>query len=455
MRARIRDLSLPALLPPGTSRPDRPRCRSPLHPPAYAFLVLALALGGCRDDPTGPEAGPLDTEPRTTFGTALDEEAMGIAAGSWGIFVVGWTTGDLDGPNRGSADAFVRRYHPEGDLLWADQFGSNEFDVAFGVAVDAAGTSYVVGLTDGSIAGSRGNTDAWVRKYDVSGAVVWTRQFGTPSPDRANAVAVGASGTVFVAGRTLGALRGANQGESDAFVRAYSPEGDELWTRQFGTSEADRATGVAVDQTGAVYVVGETWGSLHGTSTGGWNAFIRKYNAGGGHVWTRQFGAGGGTHANGVAVDGSGRAIVVGHTGGSLGGPSAGGYDGFVRKYNSDGSIAATTQFGTAAHDWVTGVAVAGNQYFVGGRTLGDLGQPSAGGFDAFVRRYNGKDEHVWTAQFGTGGDDRIDAVAALSTSAVFAAGSTGSSLFLANSGGRDAFLVRLDANGARVWADQ
>jgi hypothetical protein len=455
MRARIRDLSLPALLPPGTSRPDRPRCRSPLHPPAYAFLVLALALGGCRDDPTGPEAGPLDTEPRTTFGTALDEEAMAIAAGSWGIFVVGWTAGDLDGPNRGGADAFVRRYHPEGDLLWADQFGSNVNDAALGVAVDAAGNAYVVGRTDGSIAGSRGGVDAWVRKYDVGGAVVWTRQFGTPGHDIGNAIAVDGSGTVFVAGRTFGALRGAHQGYGDAFVRAYSPEGDEVWTRQFGTPDGEYASGVAVDQAGGVFVVGWTWGTLQGTAAGGNDAFIRKYTAAGGHAWTRQFGTAGNDEAYSVAVDGSGRAIVVGETTGSLGGPLAGGWDAFVRKYNSDGSVAATRQFGTSSNDYARSVAVAGNQYFVGGRTSGGLGQPNAGGWDAFVRRYNGKDEHVWTAQFGTAANDRINAVAALSTSAVFAAGNTGSSLFLANSGGQDAFLVRLDANGARVWADQ
>src|SRR5947208_3011308 len=56
-------------------------------------------------------------------------------------------------------------------LQWTRQFGTAADDGAFGVAVDATGNAYVVGLTNGAFAGqtSAGFRDAFVRKYDPDG----------------------------------------------------------------------------------------------------------------------------------------------------------------------------------------------------------------------------------------------------------------------------------------------
>jgi hypothetical protein len=64
---------------------------------------------------------------------------------------------------------------------------------------------------------------------------------------------------VYVVGNASGALPGQTYsgGSYDAFIRKYDLGGTELWTRQFGTSGFDNASGVAVDTTG-VYVVGQT-----------------------------------------------------------------------------------------------------------------------------------------------------------------------------------------------------
>jgi hypothetical protein len=58
-----------------------------------------------------------------------------------------------------------------------------------GVAVDATGI-YAVGYADGNIAGSRSGrqADAFIRKYDSAGNVLWTRQFGSIFDDAATAV---------------------------------------------------------------------------------------------------------------------------------------------------------------------------------------------------------------------------------------------------------------------------
>lgn len=101
-------------------------------------------------------------------------------------------------------------------------------------------------------------------------STLWFRQFGTAGGDAAFDAAVDSAGNVYVAGRVAGTLPGeTSSGGDDAFVRKYSPDGTVQWTRQFGSSAYDQAFGVAAHGT-SVYVVGRVDGPLPGqTSAGG------------------------------------------------------------------------------------------------------------------------------------------------------------------------------------------
>ena len=167
-----------------------------------------------------------------------------------------------------------------------------------------------------------------------------------------------------------------------------------MWTRQFGSSSTDQAMGIAVDA-GSVYVAG----LIDGTSptfppgqlkTGSGDAFVRKYDTLGTEVWTRQFGSSSFDQANGVTADGSG-VYVAGETLGTLPSQfSAGGRDAFVRKYDTLGTEVWTRQVGTSSSDQANGVAVDAGDVYVTGTTFGALpGQVSAGGSDAFVIKYS------------------------------------------------------------------
>jgi hypothetical protein len=96
-------------------------------------------------------------------------------------------------------------------------------------------------------------------------------------------VAVDASGNVYVAGFTAGGLDGnTNAGDLDFFLVKYSPAGERLWTRQFGTARLDIANGVAVNASGNVYLAGRTGGGLDGNqNAGASDLFLVKYNQAG------------------------------------------------------------------------------------------------------------------------------------------------------------------------------
>jgi hypothetical protein len=243
------------------------------------------------------------------FGTPEDDGALGVAASDNGLYVVGYTLGALPGQtSAGGGDSFVRKYDPDGRELWTRQFGSTASDLSGAVAVDGSGI-YVVGITEGALTGQRhaGKRDAFVRKYDISGKELWTRQFGTPETDEGYGASADGN-TVYVAGYTWGALPGQTKasapGEDEAFVRKYDARGNELWTRQFGGSEGAGATHVVADALGC-YLAGVVNGTLPGqTGVGGiTEVFVRHYDPGGKDLRTRQFGIADVNLAQGIALD--------------------------------------------------------------------------------------------------------------------------------------------------------
>ena len=332
------------------------------------------------------------------LGTSVDDNAYGVSTDASGnVYVTGYTYGSLDGgTHAGSRDAFVSKYSGAGVRQWTRQLGSSTWDEAHSVSVDASGGVYVAGYTDGDLDGNgnRGSWDAFVAKYSGAGELQWTRQLGTNSSDVAYGVSVDSSGNVYVAGRTSGGLDGGTHvGSDDAFVSKYSSAGVRQWTRQLGTASDDFAGGgVTVDAFGDVYVTGYTSGGLDGNAhVGGADVFVSKYSGAGVRQWTRQLGTTSSDEAWGVSTDASGNVYVAGRTSGGLdGGTHAGGDDVFVSKYSSAGVRQWTQQLGSSVADVARGVSVdsSGNVY-VAGYTSGGLdGNANAGQDDPFVSKY-------------------------------------------------------------------
>ncbi|MGH8649468.1 MAG: hypothetical protein ACREUP_09210, partial [Burkholderiales bacterium] len=295
------------------------------------------------------------------------------------------TDGTLGQSSAGQTDAFVRKYDVNGSEQWTRQFGASNVDEALAIASD--GTSiYVVGALElGALPGqtAAGGVDAFVRKYDASGNEQWTRQFGTADGEHAYGVAVDASG-VYVAGRTNGALAQPAQ-NSDVFLRKYDSSGNVVWTRQFGTTGTDYGNAVAVNASG-VYVVGETTGTFPGqTKVGGlFDSFVAKFDLAGAPQWMRQFGTNFEDAAFGVTVNASGVSVVgfveeflPGFT--NLGGPDA-----FIRRYDTNGTEIGTLQFGTNSIDKAYGVASDGLAVYV----VGWSNINTQGALDAFVVKF-------------------------------------------------------------------
>jgi hypothetical protein len=260
-----------------------------------------------------------------------------------------------------------------------------------GIATDGDGNVYVTGYTGGTLeVGYVGNGPSFVRAYDGDGHHRWTRQFGTSSSDETFGIATDASGNVYAAGFTVGDLDGDNAGFADAFIRSYDRDGHHRWTRQFGTSDYDRAQGVATDAAGNVYATGQTQGKFEDSNFGGRDVFIRSYDSAGNGRWTRQFGTSGNDGGYGITTGADGHVYATGSTLGALEGSNFGGIDVFIRSYDSSGTLRWTRQFGTPSDDGASDLAVGANgDLYVVGETLGQMTTTAAAGsYDAYVRKY-------------------------------------------------------------------
>jgi hypothetical protein len=232
------------------------------------------------------------------------------------------------------------------------------------------------------------------------------------------------------------------------------------WTRQFGTTNVDEALAVTLDRSGNTYVVGWTQGVLPGqTSSGTLDAFVRKYDPAGTELWTRQFGSSDRDYLRGVVTDAGGDIYLAGETEGTLPGQvSAGGRDAFLRKYDPAGTELWTRQFGGGGGDGGAGVALdpAGNAYIVGTTRGAMPGQVTGGDYDAFVRRYDPAGNEVWTRQFGGNEGEGARSVATGPDGKVLIVGSTqGAFPEQSNAGGFDAFITQYDVDGNALWMHQ
>ncbi len=361
-------------------------------------------------------AGAQTVEWTRQFGGAAFDFVREIGVDAEGNVYVGGDTDGLPGETgAGGPDAFVRKYNAAGAVLWTRQFGTAGLDFVGangGGLTVGADAVYIAGFTTGAFAGftNAGGFDAFLRKYDTAGNHLWTRQYGTAGFDDIHDVAVDKDKAIYVAGSTVGALPGQTHfGDSDAVVRRYSPDGTVVWTRQVGTSGFDHTVGIAFGSTG-VYVVGNTDTAWPGqTASGGLDALVLRFTRDGELEWARQFGTAGTDVAFDVAADDGGVYVVGGVSGALPGQTFAGVRDAFVRNFNPGGQEKWTRQFGTPGFDQALGASASGGALLISGAVSGALpGQTYSGGpRDGFVRRYDAKSgDEIWTHQFGSTGFD-------------------------------------------------
>jgi len=276
------------------------------------------------------------------LGSPEEDKVSKIALDDGGnIYIFGQTNGKLGKNRKGKTDIFIAKYDKTGEQIWIWQIGTNKNDVCSGLDIDKLGNLYIVGFTEGDLAKTNmGKLDVIVIKYDKHGKMIWKDQFGTEEHDLASDIRVGQSNDIYICGGTVGNLSKPNNGKPDIFIAKYDTSGHSLWIRQFGTENIEGPVSMELDNLGNLFLGGITYGDFSGLQTGKGDAFIVKLANSGELIWKQQFGTNNWDQVWQIALfkDSSGDILV----GGCQNAPAC---HGFCRRYTSNGTLVWIKEF--------------------------------------------------------------------------------------------------------------
>lgn len=182
--------------------------------------------------------------------------------------------------------------------------------------VGSDGSLYVIADATGKVNGQtpKDKSDVVLMKYDTTGQIVWTRALGSAAPAQGFSLAIGADGTLAVAGSVNGRADTASSTTGnglDSFVAAFDLEGRDKWYHQQGATGSDNATHVQVGADGSVFVMGTTTNSYGGaTALGGKDVYLQAFEASGTLRFTTALGTTGDDTPAGLAIA-NGQAVAV------------------------------------------------------------------------------------------------------------------------------------------------
>ena len=378
-------------------------------------------------------------------GNAEDAGAVNsIAVMSNGDFVatgyffgsIDFGTGKLTAASPGVTDCWIARFNRAGQIKWAKRFGSSNGDSGNSVAVDASGNIYLLADIDGFVDFGGGDIfgpasrDIALVKFDGFGNHIWSHAYGSVGYDQGTTVRIDPSGNVIICGYFSGTINFGGTdltplGPQDGFITKFNSNAVFQWNQVVGGNGGQLVYGITTDAASNTYAIGyfTTEVSFQGfppvASAGAADFFLAKFNSAGVPQWTQRRGGTGDDAGFGIAADATGNITVTGafHDTINIGGGalvSAGGYDGFLARYNTSGVHQWSQRFGSAG-DIEAGYQVVVNssgKVFLSATSEVDVnGAPGNGGPEILVAKYQSTGSLTWSRLVGGSGDDRGSAI--------------------------------------------
>jgi hypothetical protein len=152
------------------------------------------------------------------YGDAVNQDGPTLVVDSSGnMILAGKFAGTVDFggdplTSVGNSDLFLVKFTPNGGHMFSERFEFSGTTFISHLAVDAQDNILLSGSFDGTmdlgggLFESAGNTDAFLVKFDPSGAHIWSRRFGGTDSDTASAAAIDSTGDVVLTGSFMGTI---------------------------------------------------------------------------------------------------------------------------------------------------------------------------------------------------------------------------------------------------------
>ncbi|CAN90214.1 hypothetical protein sce0058 [Sorangium cellulosum So ce56] len=321
---------------------------------------------------------------------------------------------------------------------------------------------------------TKANDENCDRVPECTGAHEWSTQLGGNGEQIGHDVTFDREGNLLIAGAFSTSLDSVgSQGAYDGFVVKLAPGGATEWSKALGGNGSDFCNRVALDKNGGVIVAGTFENTLNFdgtplTSTGSSDVFVAKLDAEGGLDWVKTIAGPSVDRVYGLAVDSDDNIVVAGSFtdwADVLGGDhltSEGGEDIFVAKMDALGNFAWSRNFGDTTAEVANDAAVTpeGDVVLVGriaGRVYFGTTLLNAQGDDAFIAKLDAGGAPLWAKIFGDTMSQEFAAVAVGAKGDIVVAGSTGGTINFDGAprryaGGKDAVVAAFNADGKHLW---
>ena len=376
-------------------------------------------------------------------------------------------------------------------LLWATYFGGSEYDYIWKMSTDQNGNAYAAGETFSmsniaTVGAHQVNytnlTDAFIAKFNSTGALVWATYYGGSMEDVIFDITVSQNNLVYVSGHTksntgIGTANtqqpvfSGNTAQGDAFVACFTDAGSLVWGTYYGAlghgSGQSGFRGVAVDNWGNVYATGgfshvssanatalTTPGSYQPQTAGAADMLLVKLNSAGQRIWSTYYGGSNGEAAFGVAADGNGKVYIVGSTRSTDSIATQGTWqttcsscvvapvqeDAFIIQFDSAGDRQWGTYFGGEKEDQLYRIEcdAYGSLYVVGRTTsFTNIASPGAHqvihqagtvnpvSIEGMIAKFSNTGQRIWSTFYGGEQDDEVKDIALKMPDGFFVVGDT------------------------------
>ena len=292
-----------------------------------------------------------------TRGKCADRIACIRADQQGNVYVAGFAGGE-----RCNRDAFVMKYGVLGDTLWTWYYdgGAKEDDEVLDMTLDNAGNVYVTGISEDN---PNGIYDCVTARISHSGVQQWLTRYPTPTNSESfgNGIAVDNTGNVYVCG-----MIDPLSATSDWLVVKYNGStGVQVWSDIYNapSNSSEEALDIAVSPSGNPTACGYLYNT---TANGGQSIYVRQLNSSGTLVWSDTYSnptAVGAEFASGLKFLPNGDLVVGGSTENG-----ATDVDAMALRYDASGTRLWATINAYTNDEYILGFAAddSGNVYLAG-----------------------------------------------------------------------------------------
>ncbi|MFH1514314.1 MAG: hypothetical protein ABIG42_02515 [bacterium] len=408
----------------------------------------------------------------------------------------------------GSQDAFLCKFDPEGNYLWAISWGGIYYTQATSVFFDNTGNIAVTGIfsdtvdfdpspNGNDVQTSNGSTDCFLSWYDPEGNHIEVITWGGSNGEWVSGFDKDPSGNIYVAGTFADSVDlnpgpgvdiHTSNGQGDCFVMSLDSAFNFRWAKSWGGTDFDSCTTVDADYPGKIYCTGifqETVdfdpgaGVENHTSLGNWDIYLSTFNSNGDFTGVLVWGGTDQEIAWNLESNSVGDVYVVGHFFGTsdfdpgLGVDNrtapGGSEDCFMSKFDSSGVYQWVYTWGDIINDSCRTICIdSSDNVIVGGYYSGKVDfDPSlpgiveltaVAGYDIFFSKFNALDGFQWVRGFGGSWFDDALYVTTDSSDNLYGCGDFSNTVdfnpdpwgldWHSSAGEYDAFLLKLLPNG-------